>query len=105
VVAQRRGERGEVAACQLRAHHARPCGRTPGTGLAAVSVTPGFARHFHGIAVDAVDAEFEVQVRAGGPAGGADGADGLALADLLALAHVDAAQVGIDRDVGARCGA
>jgi hypothetical protein len=29
----------------------------------------------------AVDAEFEVQVRAGGPAGGADGADALALLD------------------------
>src|SRR6478672_13079626 len=52
------------------------------------------------IVVHAVDAELEVQVRAGGPARGADRADALALLDALALAHVDAAQVGVGR--GAR---
>ncbi|MNS65552.1 hypothetical protein D3C72_987220 [compost metagenome] len=38
-----------------------------------------------------------MQVRAGGPAGRADGADGLALAHALAGLHVDAAQVGVGR--------
>ena len=46
--------------------------------------------------MDTVDAEFKVQVRTGGPAGAAHGAHDLALRDSLALAHVDAAQVGID---------
>ena len=53
----------------------------------------------HGVLVLAVDAELKMQVRAGGPACGAHGADVFALGHRLALLHVDAAQVGVDGDV------
>src|SRR5688572_16677142 len=49
------------------------------------------------ILVIAVDAELEVQVRAGRPAGGADRADARALLDAVPLLHVDARQVRVDR--------
>src|SRR5690606_21027712 len=48
-----------------------------------------------GVLVDTGDLELEVQVRPGGSAGGAHGTDEVALLDLLTLAHVDAAEVGV----------
>ena len=47
----------------------------------------------------AVDAEFKMQMRPGGPTGRAHGAQCLALRYRLAAPHVDAAQVRIDRGV------
>ena len=44
----------------------------------------------------AIDAELEMQVRTGGPAGRAHKTDRLTLADRLALLHSDLAQVRID---------
>ena len=46
--------------------------------------------------VNAVDAKLEVQVRPGGPAGLADGANVLSLGHVLAALHVDLAQVRVN---------
>src|SRR6185437_5624027 len=77
------------ARCARELREARRIGRAEARGLGRLGDRDRVVLH-------AAHAELEVQVRAGGPAGSADRADLLALLDLLAAPHVDAAQVRVE---------
>ena len=81
---------------RARARGQRPGARSAGRAAAVIG-TPPPLRDARRILVLAAHAELEVQVRPGGPAGGADRADALALLDALSALDVDAAQVRIQR--------
>src|SRR5262245_33043746 len=76
-----------------------PAGQGQGSPAGERAVRgPGAAQQeLQGVQQPVVDADFVVQVRRGGPAGGADGADPLAARDGGAHCDVDRRQVAIAR--------